>query len=170
MEFDRDLDHHRRILRMAGDALGMVRRQDHDGLLAELADFLEHSSDGQADLRTLIGVLVQECAAMVGTFTGPSGVPRPAEPVRVEVLDRQSRPVPIDTLEPPVRTMIRIMLAAGYGDPMAAEEQLDLALREAGARELIHLFSLGLTWTVHLAQECARRGLAVVEWARPALD
>lgn len=167
MEFDNDLDPRPRILRMAGAALGMVRRQDHDGLLAELADFLGRSPDGRGDLRSLIGVLVYECAAMVGTF-GRAGAA--AEPVRIQALDQQARPVPIDTLDPPVRTMMRIMLAAGYGDPVAAEEQLDLALREADAQELVRLFSLGLTWTVHLVQESSRRGLAVVEWARPALD
>jgi hypothetical protein len=164
---DDDLDRHRRILRMAGAALGMVRRQDHDGLLAELSDFLGHSPDGRADLRTLIGMLVHECAAMVGTFAGHATA---AGPVRVQALDEHAEPVPIDTLDPPVRTLMRIMLAAGYGDPTAAEEQLELALREADGQELVQLFSLTLTWTVHLVQECRRRGLAVVEWARPALD
>ena len=167
VEFDGDLDRQRRILGMAGHALGMVRRQDHDGLLAELADFVGLSPDGRADLTTLICVLVHECAAMVGTFAGTVSA---GEPIKVQALDGEAQPVPIDALDPPVRTMMRIMLAAGYGDPVAAEEQLELALREAGVHELIQLFSLGLTWTVQLAQECSRRGIAIVEWARPAVE
>jgi hypothetical protein len=167
VEFDGDLDRQRRILSMAGNALGMVRRQDHDGMLAELADFVGLSRDGRADLTTLICVLVHECATMVGTFT--AGISAD-QPIKVQAMDGEARPVPIDTLDPPVRTMMRIMLAAGYGDTAAADEQLQLALREAGVRELIQLFSLGLTWTVQLAQECSRRGIAIVEWARPAVE
>jgi hypothetical protein len=167
VEFDGDLDRQRRILGMAGTALGMVRRQDHDGMLAELADFVGLSPNGRADLTALICVLVHECASMVGAFAAGFSAD---QPIRVQALDGAARPVPIDALDPPVRTMMRIMLAAGYGDQVAADEQLQLALREAGVRELIQLFSLGLTWTVELAQECSRRGIAVVEWARPAVD
>lgn len=167
VQFDRDPDRQQRVLAMAGHALALVRRQDHDGLLAELADFVSVSPDGHDDLRTLISVLVHECAAMVSTFTRNTTA---GEPIKVQALDRESRRVPIDALDPPVRTMIRVMLAAGYGDPVAADEQLDLALREAGAQELIKLLSLGLTWTVQLVQECSRRGVEIVEWARPAVD
>lgn len=173
MEFDGDLDRQQRIIGMAGTALTLVRKQDEGALQPALVDFLAESPNPAADLRLLTFLVVRECATLAGTRIAQN---RRRDPdtgtvqFRIEVATQQDEPLAIDELPPPLRTVLRTILAEGYGDPRAADELVEIALHEASPEELNFLLSAGLSFTVQIAEECHRRGIATPEWVRAALD
>ncbi|MCP2166042.1 hypothetical protein [Goodfellowiella coeruleoviolacea] len=174
MEFDGDLERQQRIIGLASAVLGLIARDEADRIPETVAQYLKPATEPEQEFRLLASVTVRECAALAGARMAYGRERNPdldnELPFRIETgSEGQRRTLGIDELPPPLRTVVRTMLAEGYGDPRTADELVDIALREATQHELHFLLSASLMFTVQLANECLRLGIPMADWVRAAL-
>lgn len=153
-----------RLRRAAAGALAATQAGDDDSAIEQLIAFVGGSPDSHAEARELLLLLFAACSRMVGALGAGGSVG-----VQMQVFDADGQELTIDEADPPVRTAIRTLLAEVHGDPAAARDQIEIALREATAAEMASVLLQALRWTIRLSDECIGRALPVPDWVSAAL-
>lgn len=107
-----------RLVRLAGD-------QSYHGLSTVVAELLP--VDRIARLRAVLIELVDRCARTISTEHRPDAV------FTVALTGDDGRPVRIDDLEPPLRALLRAVLATANDDPGSRNVHIGLIMQDSVA-------------------------------------
>ncbi|MFB9907544.1 hypothetical protein [Allokutzneria oryzae] len=144
-------------------AVGLLRRGAVEGTSAKLDVVVEQGSDW---VRAATGMLAMADADML------CGLAETTDDMSldtgfVEVLSADGEQVSIDEVAPPLRAVLRTVLAHAYGDPAAAEEQMSLAFREDDPVTGKHVLAHTVLWTAQLMDVCEEHAVSVPPWLIP---
>ncbi|MGX7828065.1 hypothetical protein ACTG9Q_23545 [Actinokineospora sp. 24-640] len=113
----------------------------------------------RARLRDVLRELVSATAAMLLHRGGD----RADHSYLLDLHDADGRPVPVDSLNPPVRALVRAVLADINGRPADADAQLDLSVRNNGG-DPVSVLVLALLWTVGSLEWCEAHHAPAPAW------
>ncbi|WP_156892989.1 hypothetical protein [Actinokineospora enzanensis] len=82
----------------------------------------------------------------------------------LDLRDDEGAPVRVDTLDPPVRALVRALLAQLNGRPEDVDYQLELAMREDPRFDPVDVLVLALLWTVGSIEWCERHDAPTPGW------
>ncbi|WP_285509613.1 hypothetical protein [Actinokineospora sp. NBRC 105648] len=82
----------------------------------------------------------------------------------LDLRDDEGEPVQVDTLDPPVRALVRALLAQLNGTPEDTEFQLGLALRADERFDPVDVLVLALLWTVGSIEWCEQHDAPTPGW------
>ncbi|WP_156758145.1 hypothetical protein [Actinokineospora pegani] len=82
----------------------------------------------------------------------------------LDLRDEEGEPVVVDDLDPPVRALVRALLAELNGRPEDAEFQLELALRDDPRFDPVDVLVLCLLWTVGSIEWCEQHDAPTPGW------
>ncbi|PPK63100.1 hypothetical protein V5P93_005244 [Actinokineospora auranticolor] len=82
----------------------------------------------------------------------------------LDLRDDEGDPVEVDALDPPVRALVRALLARLNGQRADAEYQLDLAVRDDPRFDPVDVLVLALLWTVGSIEWCEQHDVPTPGW------
>ncbi|PWW62726.1 hypothetical protein [Actinokineospora spheciospongiae] len=82
----------------------------------------------------------------------------------LDLRDEDGQPVVVDQLDPPVRALVRALLAELNGRPEDTDFQLSLALREDERYDPVDVLVLALLWTVGSIEWCEENDAPTPGW------
>ncbi|WP_158895264.1 hypothetical protein [Amycolatopsis anabasis] len=112
---------------IADRLLNLLRDAEVEALATELGTLVGRYGPRRHLLRPLLAQLIAETADRVRESTGPMGE---CGAFAVDVRDDGDQAVDMDELRPPMRAMLRAVLALLSDHPADAEVQLDLAVAD----------------------------------------
>jgi hypothetical protein len=133
-----------RLIELAGD--GHVEE-----LSCRIAELTAPGPGQRARLHGVLTELTRVCAKAVVANAGLANLadrPDPQTVMHVVVYDLDGAAVNVDDITPPVRALLRALLAELSNHPTDAAMQLDIALDNAVELEI--LFAYALAWVIEL--------------------
>ncbi|MGW5050281.1 hypothetical protein [Actinokineospora sp. NPDC004072] len=118
---------------------------------------------GGPDERDRLRAVIRELVAATATMLLHRGGDNPDHLYLLDLRDANGDEVPIDALTPPVRALVRAVLADLNGRPEDVDLQLELSLRDEGGDPLSVLV-LALLWTVGSLEWCEAHNTAPPAW------
>jgi hypothetical protein len=147
-------------LAMAGRLINLVRAGEMDTATGSLSMLSYAGPAHRERLRQVLAILIEAIAAMV---TGKAGSMETSGLFAVDLRREDESAVDIDSLDPPVRAVIRAILAQVNDHPEDAAYQIGFAV--AGGRQAtVEAVVLALRWTVNAVENCEDIGLPTPEW------
>jgi len=141
----------------AGRLVTLARAGEWDAVRGSLSLLAYAGGGRQERLRVIVETLVEASAAMVVGRAAELGL---SGTFSADLRRADESSIDIDGVDPPMRALIRAMLAAVNGCPEDAADQVALALA-GGQRASVEVVLLALKWTVSALEWCA-------DEARPA--
>jgi hypothetical protein len=145
---------------MAGRLISLVRTGELDAVVGSLSMLSYAGPAHRERLRQILATLIEAIATMV---TGKADSMDMTGAFTVDLRRDDQSAVGIDSLDPPVRAIIRAILAQVNDHPEDADDQIGFAV--AGGRQAtIEAVVLALRWTVNAMENCELVGLPTPEW------
>jgi hypothetical protein len=116
-----------------------------DAVTSMVDRLTEPGPDTPGRLRAVLAELLDVGATAV---TALAGRPAPDAAYMVELCDADGESMNIDELDPPVRALIRALLARLAGREDDAAVQLEFALATGRREDAAEVLSIGLMWTL----------------------
>ncbi|MCP2274243.1 hypothetical protein [Actinokineospora diospyrosa] len=82
----------------------------------------------------------------------------------LDLRDDSGGPVDVDTLDPPVRALVRALLAQLNSSPQDLDLQLDLAMHDDPRFDPVDILVLALLWTVGSIEWCEQHDAPTPGW------
>lgn len=140
----------------------LARAGEHRAVAGSLG-LLTYADDQHHErLRHILGALIEATAAMTLDRAGPVG-PDAAFIIDLRCPDQSI--VDIDDLDPPVRAVVRALLAEINMHPEDAADQLSLAVA-GDTCATVDAVVLALLWTVNALQWCEDNDVPAPDWLR----
>jgi hypothetical protein len=113
----------------------------------------------------LLGPLLTELTMATAEMTAAQSLaPLDKVAYRLSISTVDGAPVVVDQLDPPVRAVLRAILAQLHHSPADAREQVDLATATAAGNGGIDAVMHALLWTQHSWRGCRALGIAPPQW------
>ncbi|HEV2783080.1 MAG TPA: hypothetical protein VGX25_27175 [Actinophytocola sp.] len=135
----------------AGRLVTLARAGEWDAVRGSLSLLAYAGGGPQERLRHIVGELVEASASMVMWRAAGMGL---SGTFSADLRRADESLIDIDGVDPPVRALIRAMLAAVNGCPEDAADQVALALA-GGQQASVEVVVLALKWTVSALEWCA---------------
>ncbi|MGQ0840212.1 hypothetical protein [Actinokineospora sp.] len=116
----------------------------------------------RARLRAVLGELVGATASMM--LHRATARPLPDRAFALDLRDDAGEPVDVDRLDPPVRGLVRALLAELNGRPQDTGFQLDLAVLDDLRFDPVDVLELALLWTAGSLQWCEEHDAPTPAW------
>ncbi|MDQ3579600.1 MAG: hypothetical protein M3443_18795 [Actinomycetota bacterium] len=117
----------------------------------------EHRTRLLAVLRELVEATVSMMSCSAGAFDADRAYV-------LDLRDESGLPVDVDHLDPPVRALVRALLAESNGRPRDADYQLELAMRDDPRFDPLDVLALALLWTVGSMEWCEEHDAPTPGW------
>lgn len=122
---------------------------------------------GDPDQRTRLRAVLRELVSATATMMlNRAEYPLNDHAYLLDLRDAEGVPVRIDDLSPPVRALVRAVLAELNGNPEDAEDQLDLAIHPDERYDPLDVLILALLWTVGSIEWCEEHDAPTPGWLR----
>jgi hypothetical protein len=145
---------------MAGRLINLVRVGELDTAVGSLSMLSYAGPAHRERLRQVLATLIEAIATMV---TGKADSMDIGGAFAVDLRREDESAVDIDSLDPPVRAVIRAILAQVNDHPEDADDQIGFAV--AGGRQAsVEAVVLALRWTINAMENCEDVGLPTPEW------
>ncbi|GAA4412710.1 hypothetical protein GCM10023148_06580 [Actinokineospora soli] len=118
---------------------------------------------GGPDERTRLRAVLRELVHATASMLLKRGTTGTDQTYLLDLHDTAGKPVAVDELAPPVRALVRAVLADLNGHPADADAQLDLSVPPDGG-DPISVLVLALLWTVGALEWCEANDAAPPDW------
>lgn len=139
--------------------------------LEHVAVMLYEVTESTGAEHALLGPLLTELTRATAEMTAAQSLaPLDKVAYRLSISTLDGVPVVVDQLDPPVRAVLRAVLAQLHHDPADAQEQVDLATAAAADRGGIDAVLHALLWTQYSWRGCRALGIAPPQWLSEELS